>query len=147
MVIGLSRFMKKTVEARDLLVSVCEQCFQNWNLVQGASIINARYDFSFKRNIPLAVIARFELGGAIAMLTNMFPTCFWMIYHAYSYPVILQSCRGELSPIMSGSSSLYGGRIYSINITERESSCPTPFANLQEMLRFRTVGTSARLVM
>jgi hypothetical protein len=42
-------------------------------------------------------IARFELGGAIALLTNIVSTCFWMVYRVYSDLQILSSCRDEMA--------------------------------------------------
>ncbi|KAH7074910.1 putative 25-hydroxycholesterol 7-alpha-hydroxylase [Paraphoma chrysanthemicola] len=144
---GMSKFLKKTVRAREDLVSAFEQYFRNKSHLQGAGVIKARYDFNAKNQIPLPDIARFELGGCIALLTNIVPTCFWMIYHVYSDPTILQSCRKEISAITKDSTSPYDAHIFSIDAAALDSSCPTLLATFREVLRFRTVGTSARLVM
>ncbi|OAK95751.1 cytochrome P450 [Phaeosphaeriaceae sp. SRC1lsM3a] len=147
MLVGLGNFAKETLRAREALVKGLQQYFVNGSYIEGAGITKARYEFNANNNIPPADIARFELGGVIALLTNIVPTCFWMVYHVYSDPAILASCREEIAKVTRQSTSAEGQRTCVVDIAGVENSCPTLLATMREVLRFRTVGTSARLVM
>jgi hypothetical protein len=147
MLLGLSSFATKTHRARETLVSAFAHYFSHDHHTQGAGITRARFEFNAQNNIPVPDIARFELGGAIALLTNIVPTCFWMLYHVYSDPQILRSCRDEIANVTHESLTSDGQKQRTIDVEGIESQCPTLLATMREVLRYRTVGTSARLVM
>jgi hypothetical protein len=97
MLLRLSPFATKPRRARETLVSAFAHYFSHDHHTQGAGITCARFDFNAQNSIPMSDIARFELGGAIALLTNIVSTCFWMVYQVYSDLQILSSCRDEMA--------------------------------------------------
>jgi hypothetical protein len=96
--------------------------------------------------VPVPDIAHFDLGGAIALLTKIMPTCFWMVYHVHSDSQILHSCRDEVLNVTRCSLTSDGQKQRTVNVEDMESQCSTLLATMREVLRYRTVGTSARLV-
>ena len=51
-------------------------------------------------SLPLNDVARSEFANGVALLTNTVPNAFWMLYHIYSDPVVLEDCRKELSGVV-----------------------------------------------
>lgn len=100
----------------------------------GSALIRARYEHSTAHNIPVEDIARFETAGAIAILTNTSPACFWMVYHIYSSPSALADCRRELVSILSETKDEPEGtgfrRLITLDLTRAKSSCPTLLSSL-----------------
>ncbi|PVH97623.1 putative 25-hydroxycholesterol 7-alpha-hydroxylase [Periconia macrospinosa] len=118
---------------------------------QGSALIKARYEHSVAHKVPVEDIARFEAAGAIAILTNTSPACFWLVYHLFSNPVALEDCRNELKAVISEDiiTDEVGqqGKEVTIDMSQVKSSCPIMISSLQEALRLHTVGVSTRLVM
>jgi hypothetical protein len=80
MLLGLSKVAKKTFRAHETLVAGLQQYFGDGSYLDGAGTTKTRYGFNAKNDIPVPDIARFELVGAIALLTNIVSTCFWIVY-------------------------------------------------------------------
>lgn len=146
MLFRLKMLAKDSVKARDTISRAFETYFSSGQHVDGSGVTRARYDFNHQNGIPLPDIAKFELGGAIAIITNIVPTSFWMVYQLYSDPELLEICRTEVKRVTKASKNPGGGVSHQIDIAGLESSCPTLVAVLKEVLRFRTIGTAVRVV-
>ncbi|KAF2198497.1 cytochrome P450 [Delitschia confertaspora ATCC 74209] len=105
------------------------------------------YMHSREHKIPVEDIARYEVGNSIGILTNTVPASFWMMYHLFSDPVVLQDCRNELLKIVSDSPDANGLHLRTLDMSQVKSSCPIVVSTLQEVLRVHTVGISTRMVM
>ncbi|KAI1209292.1 cytochrome P450 [Annulohypoxylon truncatum] len=57
-------------------------------------------------NIPADDIPRTEVGNIFAITGNTGPAAFWIIYHLYSNPSALESCRDEVSNIIQEDGSI-----------------------------------------
>lgn len=111
-------------------------------------MVQSRFKHSSEHKIPLKDIARFEVGNTIALLTNTAPAAFWMVYHLYSDPIVLEDCRQELAKIVSTTTGIGGTtKVHTLDMSHLKASCPILLSTLQEVLRFHTVGISIRMVM
>lgn len=105
-----------------------------------------RYETSAKNGVSVEDIARFEVGGAVAILVNTAPAVFWMLLLAYSHPGLVDELRRDIGEMMTEKTS-YGDTIRSLDITSLKTSCPLLTSTFQEVLRYRSMGTSVRQVM
>jgi len=110
-------------------------------------LIKNRYYLTEEKGFSVKDNARFEVGGAIAMLVNTAPPVFWTLLLIYSSPSLLSDLRTELESIMNTTSDENGEVTRSLDITNVKSSCPLLASTYQEVLRFRSMGASVRLVM
>lgn len=144
-------FAKKSLEARECMTKAFTRYFKEGGQNEGSALIKARFEHSSEHKIPVEDIARFEVGGAIAILTNTSPTAFWMVYHLYSNPTALEECRQELSNVASNDTTTMDNgetiQIRTLDMSKVKDSCPLLLSTLQEVLRVHSVGVATRLVM
>lgn len=121
---------------------------------EGSGLIKARYDHSARFGFSSEDIARCEIGGLFAILGSTVPTCFWLVYHVYSNPVALEECRRELEGLVHTGCGTHGNTAAgqsltykTIDILSVKTECPILHSSLQEVLRFRHIGASARVVL
>ena len=132
---------KESLRAREKIVEAFTHYFSTGGHEQGSALIRARYQHSANYNVSIEDTARFELGGAVAILTNTIPSAFWVLWHIISNAAALEECRAELRPLCK----IEGSRV-TIDMTEVKSSCPILLSTLQEVLRVHGTGTSVRVV-
>lgn len=87
-------------------------------------------------------MARFEIGGAVAILANTGSVAFWTTYHIFSDPIVLRDIRAEATKLVTN-----GPKGHAIDLSKVKSSCPILASTFQEVLRVHSIGTSARVVM
>lgn len=126
---------------------------------EGSALIKCRHQHSVRFGFSNEDVARAEVGGLFAILGSTGPACFWMIYHLYSDPALLQDCRAEVSALVDtaslnekeegrrGHESQEHQQFSTIDITSVKTKCPVLLSTLQEVLRFRHIGVSARVVL
>lgn len=136
----------KARRGRDIVRQAFLEYFQNKGHENGSALVNTRHNVSTKHKIPLADIARYEVGGAIAILINTAPALFWMVFYVFSQPDVLEDCRKEIAKIMMTKSKSNGTLVRSLDITNLKSQCPTVVSTFQEVLRHAALGTSVREV-
>ncbi|OAT00241.1 uncharacterized protein BDCG_16541 [Blastomyces dermatitidis ER-3] len=66
----------------------------------------------------------------IAPLTNSTGTAFWMVYHVFSEPIVLEECRAEAEKLVQ----LDDNGVQTIDLAKIRSSCPVLFSTWQEIL-------------
>jgi cytochrome P450 len=106
-----------------------------------------RYKTGVKNGVSIKDIARYEIGGSLAVLVNTAPAAFWMLLYVSSYPGVLRIIREEVGSILTSSTDEEGVRINSLDIASLKESCPFLTSTFQEVLRLRSMGTSVRQVM
>jgi cytochrome P450 len=146
-----SVFARKSLAARDTITKAFIKYFNDDGHREGSALIQARYDNSIEYKVPVEDVARFECGGAVAILSNTSPACFWMLYHLYSDDVVLDECRQELAKVLSEESVVAENgdkrTIRTLDMTSVKHACPVLLSTFQEVLRMHTIGVSARFVM
>ena len=107
-----------------------ERYFQNKGHETGSVLVQTRYKTSVNHNIFLADIARYEVGGAIAILVNTAPALFWMLFCVFSNPGILEDCRQEIQTILVTKYQPNGTLLRSLDVTKMKAKCPGPAFNI-----------------
>ncbi|KAI2615544.1 cytochrome P450 [Hypoxylon sp. NC1633] len=116
---------RKSLHAREhLLIPAFERYFAESSHLQGSLLVQCRYKHNTGHGLRGRDVAATEIGQMVATLTNTVASAFWMIYHIFSNPVVLNECR-----------------------TEIKSSCPVLLSTWQETLRYVHIGIAARVVM
>ncbi|KAI0023091.1 cytochrome P450 [Xylariomycetidae sp. FL0641] len=136
-------FARKGFKAREYMVRVWERYFDERSHEQGSEFIKARVKINDDFQIPLKETARIETGGSQAILTNTPPGAFWLTYHIFSDPVVLQDVRAEL---LEGVQSDDSGTP-TIDLTHVKSSCPILLSTIEEMMRMHSTSTATRIAM
>lgn len=121
--------------------------FQKKDHEDGSALLQARYATSEKHKIPLEDIARYEVGGALAILVNTSPALFSMLFYVFSHPKVLEDCRREIDTIMTIQTRQDKSVLRSFDITNAKNKCPVLASTYQEVLRLTSLGTSVRQVM
>ncbi|KAL8629938.1 hypothetical protein Q9189_004375 [Teloschistes chrysophthalmus] len=132
--------------AREILGEAFREYFEAKHYETASILVQNRYNTSAENKMPLADIARHELVGSFAILVNIVPATFWLLFFIFSHPEVLEECREEVGKIMRISSE-EGQAKRTLDITGIKQNCPTLISTYQEVLRQRTLGVQARQVM
>ena len=130
--------------------AVCYEAFKRYftksEHERGSSLVKARVQVCRKYAISIDDIARFELGGLLAILENTMPATFWMLYYVFSSPSILADLRLELRQILSTTEDSTGTVRRTLDVTAMKEKCPLLISVFHETLRHRSCGVSTREV-
>jgi cytochrome P450 len=135
------------LRARDRIAQAFEQYFHSGGIEEASVLMHNRYEVGARNGVPVADIARYEVGGVIAILVNTAPAAFWLMYFVYADAKLLEDIRKEVGAIVEVRQDPNGGTIRSLDITNLKTSCPLLLSAFQETLRHRSMGTSVREVM
>lgn len=134
-------FFKQAVVGREQLVESFAKYFANGSYKQGSSYIQEFTQHCINQQIPESDIPRFLLGTLFNNVANTIPTAFWVIYRIFSDPVVLETCRSEVSKaVIDGEGST------SIDLTLVLNSCPVLLSTYYEVFRFYGMANSVRVV-
>lgn len=136
---GPSRILAgKSFRAREALAQSFEQYFAGLKHLQGGSdALLARQRHGIDTGLPACDRAKGEIGSVMALTNNTVSSAFWLLYHIFADPAILDDCRRELSDIVH----LDPDGTRCISLDRILSQCPTILATLNEVYRFYGVGT------
>ena len=105
--------------------------------------MKARYNHIIRHQITnVQDIAKLEVAGAFSIITNSYPTAFWLLYHIFSDPACLEDCRFELARLVRERDGLCYLDIESI-----KTSSPTLYSTFYEVMRYYGVAQSIRMVL
>ncbi|MCJ1470534.1 hypothetical protein MMC07_009180 [Pseudocyphellaria aurata] len=136
---------RKGIAGRDKVAKAFENYFRIDGHKNASILMRNRYETSAKNEISEEDIARFEVGGSIAILVNTVPAAFWMLLLVYSYPGLLNDIRKELDSVVS--KTVDNNLVRYLDITLLKTKCLLLTSTFQEVLRYRSMGTSIRHVM
>ena len=137
---------RRGIAGRARVAKAFEQYFLAGGHKQASMLMQKRYETSFRNGITIEDISRYEIGGAIALLVNTAPAAFWMLLLIYAQPGLLEAIREEVGLTMTITSDS-SGTIRHMDITSLKSTCLLLTSTFQEVLRYRSMGTSVRQVM
>jgi cytochrome P450 len=129
------------VQARREIVDAFNHYFVSRSHEQGSGFVQAHYQHKVDQGVTGKDIARFEIGGIVAILSNTIPAAFWVLYHAISDAAVLEECKREIIACCR-----IDGGTCTLDIAEVKSSCSILLSILKESLRFHGIGTSVRVV-
>ena len=136
----------KGVNNRMLLSKAFEEYHRDRGHDNGSTFAKERYRVAEKNEMAPEDIAKLEVGGAVAVISNTAPASFWAVFFTYSIPGLLDDIRNELDSILLKSDTddkLM--RVPNLDVLKRE--CPLLMSTVQETLRYRSVSTVTRQVM
>lgn len=143
-------------KARQRVTDAFVKYFKAGHHERGSALVQCRYSHSSSFGLSPEDIAGAEVGGLFAVVGSTGPACFWLIYHLFSDPAVLEECRSEVTAIVTASTGkqdnvededLRQHSYSAIDITSVKSKCPVLLSTLQEVLRFRHISVSARVVL
>ncbi|KAI3393571.1 hypothetical protein diail_3920 [Diaporthe ilicicola] len=153
-------FARDAVRARQVVHTAFTRYFKAGYHNEGSALVKSRYDHSVRFGFSMEDVAACEIGGLFAVIGSTAPASFWLIYHLYSDPVVLEDCRKELASLVRVTNSVQNGSkdmqgndsmkelpCASIDITDVKTTCPVLISTFQEVLRLRHIGVSARVVL
>lgn len=119
-----------------MLAERFERYFREDSHLRGSESLLARTKHGVATGLPAADRARGEVGACMALHNNTVPGAFWLLYHIFSDPTVLQECRKELEQSALNHSGDLADEINSII-----SSCPILLSTMHEVFRYRAIGT------
>ncbi|KAK8060982.1 hypothetical protein PG996_010912 [Apiospora saccharicola] len=135
----------KSLHARDqLLIPAFEKYFAANGHLQGSLLVQCRYQHNTGHGLRGRDVAATEVGQMVASVTNSVSSAFWMVYHLFSDPAVLEECRDEVAQLVRIDDN-DGSR--SIDLAKVKSSCPVLLSTWQETLRYVHINIAARVVM
>ncbi|KAI1445928.1 cytochrome P450 oxidoreductase [Annulohypoxylon stygium] len=134
-----SIFARGNIQAREYLVQKFLRYFQDDRHLESSGAVLTRLKHNAASGMPLTDTARGEVGACMALLNNTIPGVFWLIYHVYSDPVVLQDLRKELLANAVRIDETTGA--HTIDVARVRSACPILQSTMQEVFRFRGIGT------
>ncbi|RYO86605.1 hypothetical protein DL764_008995 [Monosporascus ibericus] len=137
---------RKAIAARTKVAKAFEAYYKAGGVQKASAVAQKRYKVEIDNNVPLEDIARYEVGGSIAILVNTAPAAFWTLLLLQSHPGLLDDIRNEIDGCTETTTE-NGSTIKTIDVTTLKESCPLLLSSYQEVLRYRSMGTSVREVM
>lgn len=137
---------RKPIAARAKVAKAFEAYYRAGGVQKASALAQKRYQAEIDNNVPLEDIARYEVGGSIAVLVNTAPSAFWTLLLLHSHPSLLNDIRKEIDACTETTIE-NGSTVKTIDITTLKESCPLLLSSYQEVLRYRSMGTSVREVM
>lgn len=137
---------RKPIAARAKVAKAFEAYYKAGGVQKASALAQKRYQAEIDNNVPLEDIARYEVGGSIAILVNTAPAAFWTLFLLYSHPGLLDDIRKEIDAC-TGTAIQNGSTVKTIDITTLKEACPLLLSSYQEVLRYSSMGTSVRAVM
>lgn len=139
---------RKPIAARAKVVKAFEAYYKAGGVQKASALAQKRYQAEIDNNVPLADIARYEVGGSIALLVNTVPSAFWTLFLLHAHPGLLEEIRSEVDACTGTSTDENGATTTrTLDITTLKEACPLLLSAYQEVLRHCSMGTSVREVM
>lgn len=133
---------RKPIAARSKVANAFEAYYRAGGIEQASALAKLRYQAEINNGVPIEDIARYEVGGSIAIMVNTAPAAFWTLFLLFSHPGLLEEIRKEVDACVA-----IEGDTRTLDVTTLKSSCPLLLSAYQEVLRHRSMGTSVREVM
>jgi cytochrome P450 len=147
LLLGLSMLATRTTTARGHMATAFTSYFAQSHHLEGSALIQAHVQHVEDYEVPMQDLAQLEVAAALGILSNIVPSTVWLLYHLFSTPSALSTCRAEILSVTNTSKDEKGTLVHTIDVAKVRTSCPTLLSCFKETLRIHTVGASARLVM
>lgn len=144
LMLHLPSFMARdAIKARQAMTEAFLEYFNKKHHETASGFIKRRFEYMSAQGLSLTDIARFEVGGIHALVSNTIPSAYWLVYRLFSDPGVLQDCRGELQREAVREED----GVSVLDVASVRDSCPVLRSTYQETLRFHGAGSSARVAL
>jgi cytochrome P450 len=137
---------RKPVAARNKVARAFETYYKAGGVQKASVLARKRYQVEIDNKVALEDIARYEVGGSVAVLVNTAPAAFWTLLLLHSHPGLLDDIRKEVDACTE-TTTTNGSIVKTLDVTTLKEGCPLLLSSYQEVLRYRSMGTSVREVM
>ncbi|KAI0521198.1 cytochrome P450 [Xylaria bambusicola] len=137
---------RKPIAARNKVAKAFEKCYKAGGFKHASALAKKRYQAEVDNNVSIEDIARYEVGGLIAILVNTAPAAFWTLLLLHSHPDLPSDIHKEVDAC-TRTSTENGNKAKALDITTVKKSCSLLLSSYQEVLRYRSMGASVREVM
>lgn len=137
---------RKPIAARTKVAKAFEAYYKAGGVEKASALAKKRYQAEIDNEVPLEDIARYEVGGSIAILVNTAPAAFWTLLLLCSHPGLLEDIRKEIDACTKTATE-NGSTVKTVDVTTLKEACPLLLSSYQEVLRYTSMGTSVREVM
>ncbi|KAI1658736.1 putative 25-hydroxycholesterol 7-alpha-hydroxylase [Daldinia decipiens] len=135
-------FFRGAIQSRDNLVKGFAKYYEDGSYKQGSAYIQQFTKHCIDQKIPEIDIPRLLLGTVFNNIANTSPSAFWVIYHVFSDPVVLQECRDEVKQAVQddpdGTSTIHLSFVL--------NSYPVLLSTYNEVFRYHGMANSVRVV-
>ncbi|KAK2596102.1 hypothetical protein QQS21_006449 [Conoideocrella luteorostrata] len=137
-----SVFARRSLKACYVLVTELNRYLEEKKDRDASVFLKQRIKHNTDFGLSLADTAHTEVGQITAGIVNTAPCCFWLVWQIFSHPPILEDCRKEAAQLVRRSSD----GVYTIDLAQVRTSCPTLLSTWQEVLRFHGTSVGTRIV-
>lgn len=137
---------RKPITARSKVIKAFEEYYKAGGVEKASALAQKRYQAEIDNNVALVDVARYEVGASIAVLVNTAPATFWTLLFLHAHPGLLDDIRKEIDACIETTAE-NGTTVKTLDITTLKANCPLLLSSYQEVLRYRSMGTSVREVM
>ncbi|EON98688.1 putative cytochrome p450 protein [Phaeoacremonium minimum UCRPA7] len=137
---------RKPTAALKKVSKAIEAYYRAGGAKDASALARDRYQSGVDNNVPVEDIARYEVGGSLAILVNTAPAAFWALFLFNSHPDLLADIRKEIDACTETATE-NGATRKTVDITALKEGCPLLLSAYQEVLRYSSMGTSVREVM
>jgi hypothetical protein len=133
---------RKPIAAREKVAKAIAAYYEAGGVEKASVLTQNRYNVGVKHGLPIIDIARFEVGGSMAVLVNTAPAAFWTLLLVQMHKDLLDEIRQEVDACIEKKDEHLV-----LDIAALKERCPLLLSCYQEVLRYRAMGTSVREVM
>ncbi|KAL8828148.1 MAG: hypothetical protein Q9191_002754 [Dirinaria sp. TL-2023a] len=137
----------KGYAGRARIAKAMQAYFERDGQKRGSELVKSRYEAGKKFGLSMHAMASFQLGDCIGVLINSVPTTFWLLYHIFSSPELLQSIRAELDDAIILTQDPHGKQTFTVPVFELQDRRSLLLSTYKEVLRYRTHNSSSRYVL
>lgn len=137
---------RKGHRAKKALRQAFTDYFRSGGAGKASEFVRACNDANVRRGVSEEDRAGFEVVHCIGLLVNTPPTLFWMLFHIYSEPTLLEQLRAELSGVLVAESENGSSRRL-LDIEKLTKNCQLFQSTFKEVLRVHASSLSTRMVL
>lgn len=119
--------------------------FEDGHHENSSVLLEGRFNTLTKGGISVQDGARYEVGGVIALLVNIVPASFRLIFLIYSHPELLDDIRNSVETILTTTTE-NGAVVRTLDIANLKTKMSPLNIYIPKVLRHRSIGTSVRQV-
>ncbi|KAI0843827.1 cytochrome P450 [Daldinia vernicosa] len=135
----------KAFQAREVLATSFVSYLENNGPETASDFIRAAHTHHVSHGFTTNDLARFEIGHTHAINGSTAPTTWWLLWHLYSDPVVLNEVRQELERLVVDTSEPHAEKTRTLDLSLLPKHTPILHSTLNETLRFRTMAAAVRL--
>ncbi|KAI9708409.1 MAG: hypothetical protein M1828_002998 [Chrysothrix sp. TS-e1954] len=138
-------FARKAFDAREYCVTAYTKFIADGSLNSASSMVQAHDKTHLDAGLSSEDTARQGIALGLGVMGNIIPSSFWMLFHIYDQPELLDELRKEVEPLLSKDADGKSENV-SLDVTSLQTEAPKLSSMFHEVLRYRSTLASVRFV-